>query len=159
MQPAARTAPLNACVRQAKSAVEGKRVTVVGHPETMGRRFHVFVLLPHVDWNTEQQQQSVEDRRGAAAVHREDREEKRDPTLGSALILSPAPTLVLRRHRLTASQQRIAAERYDNKHGQSPSVDTRMALIVCIRFSACSNAMLQRDSKTSFVTSIPLVSP
>ena len=42
-------------------------------------RFRVFALLPHVDWNAEQQQQqSVQDRSGAATVHREDREEKRD---------------------------------------------------------------------------------
>jgi hypothetical protein len=67
--------------------------------------------------------------------------------------------LILGGHRLTPPQQRISAERNDNQHHQSPSVDTRMALIVCIRFSACSNAMLQRDSKTSFVTSIPLARP
>ncbi len=38
---------------------------------------------------------------------------------------------------------------------QSPSVATSIALIVCRRFSACSNATFASDSNTSLVTSRP----
>ena len=67
--------------------------------------------------------------------------------------------LRLRRHRLAALEQRVAAESDDDAHGQSPSVATRMALIVCMRFSACSNATFASDSKTSLVTSSPFDMP
>ncbi len=55
---------------------------------------------------------------------------------------SDVEPLVLRRHRLAAAEQCVAAERCYHEHDQSPSVATRMALMVCMRFSACSNAML-----------------
>ena len=64
--------------------------------------------------------------------------------------------LVLRGHGLPAPQQRVAAERDHDPHDvPQPSAATRTALIVCIRFSACSKAMFAGLSKTSSVTSIP----
>ena len=46
--------------------------------------------------------------------------------------------LVLRRQRLAAPEQRVAAERDDDAHHALPSVATITALIVCMRFSASS---------------------
>jgi hypothetical protein len=72
------------------------------------------VLLAHVDWNAEQQQQSIHDRIGAIEVV---------AFLFSIFTVygcgpTPGP------HAACC------------QHDQSPSVDTRTALIVCIRFSA-----------------------
>ena len=44
-------------------------------------------------------------------------------------------------------------------HDVRPSVATRIALMVCMRFSAWSNTMLAGDSKTSWDTSTPSSSP
>ena len=61
--------------------------------------------------------------------------------------------LVLRRQRLAAPKQRVAAERDDDAHPQLPIVATMTALIVCMRFSASSKTTEAGDSKTSSVTS------
>ena len=62
--------------------------------------------------------------------------------------------LVLRGHRLASTQQRVAAEGDHDAHQVRAATST--ALIVCIRFSACSNEMFAGLSNTSSVTSIPL---
>src|SRR5205814_8157268 len=50
--------------------------------------------------------------------------------------------LIFCSHRFAASEECVAAQGGDDQHDQSPSVATRIALMVCMRFSACSNAML-----------------
>src|SRR5690606_10057405 len=61
--------------------------------------------------------------------------------------------LVLCGQRLATPQQSIAAECYDKLHAQAPIVATSTALIVCIRFSACSKTTDASDSKTLSETS------
>ena len=68
---------------------------------------------------------------------------------GSDLHVGP----LRRRHRFAATQRCIAPEGYQDAWHQSASAATRIALIVCRRFSACSKAMFISQSKTSPVTS------
>ena len=68
-------------------------------------------------------------------------------------------TLVLGGHRLSSRRSALPPNAVTTNMAQSPSVATRIALIVCIRFSACSNARLYSDSNTSLVTSRPFFDP
>src|SRR4029079_12878251 len=62
---------------------------------------------------------------------------------------------------LAAAKQRVAAEGDDRQWpgAAHASVATRMALIVCRRFSAWSKTMLAGERKTSSVTSSPPLIP
>ena len=72
-------------------------------------------------------------------------------------------TLILRRHGLATPQQRVTTKCNQNPHilpqiTRQAREDTRTALMVCMRFSAWSNAMQAGDSNTDSVTSMPLAS-
>lgn len=72
-------------------------------------------------------------------------------------------TLILRRHDLATPQQRVTTKCNQNPHvlpqiTRQAREDTRTALMVCMRFSAWSNAMQAGDSNTDSVTSMPLAS-
>src|SRR5690606_37332054 len=62
--------------------------------------------------------------------------------------------LVPCRHRLPPPEERVSAKGDDDPHGHPPIVATRIALIVCILFSAWSNTTEAGESKTSSSTSM-----